>query len=60
MKVGIKAGYRMDLTYRDIDLCSKRLELVGWQVPEVSLYSPQFFKHDFQTLRVRYVRSNLA
>jgi hypothetical protein len=47
MKVGIKARDRMDLTYRDIDACSKRLEPVGWQVPEVSLYSPQIFKHDF-------------
>jgi hypothetical protein len=46
MKVGIKAGYRMDLTYRDMDVRSERLELVGRQVAEIALYGSQFFKHD--------------
>jgi hypothetical protein len=46
MKVGIKARYRMNLTYRDINRCSKRLEPVGWQVSETALYGPQFFEHD--------------
>ena len=47
MKVGIKAGDRMDLAYRDVNLGSKRPELVGWQVAKIALYGPQFFKHDF-------------
>jgi hypothetical protein len=46
MEVGIEAGDRVDLTHGDTDSGSKRLELVGWQVPEVSLYRPQFVKHD--------------
>jgi hypothetical protein len=46
MKMGIEAGYGMDLTYRDINLCGEGLEPVGWQIPEVFLYGPQFFKHD--------------
>jgi hypothetical protein len=46
MKVGIEAGYRMDLTDRDVYLSRERLELIGGQVAEISLYGPQFFKHD--------------
>jgi hypothetical protein len=46
MKVRIKAGYRVDLTDRDVDGFSKRFEPVGWQVPEIALYRPQLFKHD--------------
>lgn len=46
MKVRIKAGYGMDLTYGDIDFCGKRFEPVGWQVSEIALYRPQLFKHD--------------
>jgi hypothetical protein len=40
MKVGIKAGYSMNLTDRDSDFCSQHVELLGWQVTEVSLYGP--------------------
>jgi hypothetical protein len=46
MKVGIKASYRMDLTYWDMNVRSERLQLVGGQVAEIALYGPQFFKHD--------------
>jgi len=46
MKVRIKAGYCVDLTYRDMNVRSERLELVGWQIAEIALYGPQFFKHD--------------
>jgi hypothetical protein len=46
MKVGIKAGYGMDLTNRDTDVRSEGLELFGGQVAEIALYGPQFFKHD--------------
>jgi hypothetical protein len=40
MKVGIKAGYRMNLTDRNSDFCSQHVELLSWQVTEVSLYGP--------------------
>jgi hypothetical protein len=46
MKMRIKAGYRVDLTYGDMNIRGKRLEPVGWQVAEIALYGPQFFKHD--------------
>lgn len=46
MKVRIKAGYRVDLTNRNMNVRGERLELVGGQVAEIALYGPQFFKHD--------------
>jgi hypothetical protein len=52
MKVGIKAGYGMNLTYRDMDPSRKLLELVGGQVTEISLYGPQFFEHDARDSRL--------
>jgi hypothetical protein len=53
MKMGIKAGYRVDLTYGDVNLSRERLELIGGQVAEISLYGPQFFKHDARDSIVR-------
>ena len=46
MKMGIEARDRMDLTDGDVDLGGERPDLVGRQVAEISLYGPQFFKHD--------------
>ena len=46
MKVRIEAGYRMDLTDRDMNVPRENLKLVGRQIAEIALYSPQFFKHD--------------
>jgi hypothetical protein len=46
VKMGIEAGYGVDLTDRNIDFCGERLEPVGWQIPEIFLYGPQLFKHD--------------
>jgi hypothetical protein len=34
------------LTDRDMNPSRERLELIGGQVAEISLYGPQFFKHD--------------
>jgi hypothetical protein len=46
MEVRIEAGYGMNLTYRYIDAGGECLEPVGRQITEISLYGPQFFKHD--------------
>jgi hypothetical protein len=46
MKVRIEAGYGVNLTDRYIDAGGECLEPVGWEITEISLYGPQFFKHD--------------
>lgn len=40
MKVGIEAGYRVNLTDGDIDFRGKRRKPVGGQVTEIALYGP--------------------
>ena len=46
MEMGIEAGHRVDLTHGDVNLSRERLQLIGGQVAEISLYGPEFFKHD--------------
>jgi hypothetical protein len=53
MKVGIKAGYSMDLTYGNMYPSRKLLELVAGQEAEISLYGPQFFEHDAKDSALR-------
>ena len=42
MEVRIKAGYRMDLAERHLDLGSEFLQSIGGQVAELMLNGPEF------------------
>jgi hypothetical protein len=46
MKVRIEAGHRVDLADRHVDGFRERFKPVGWEVSEIALYRPQFFKHE--------------
>ena len=42
MEVRIKAGYRMDLAERHLDLGSEFLQPIGGQIAELMLNGPEF------------------
>jgi len=60
MEVGIKAGYGVDLTDRDIDSFGERVDLLRRQVAEIPLYFSKFFEHDARDSALSDLRSNLA
>jgi len=58
MEVGVEAGHRMDVADWHFDPRRQRLELLGGQVAEISLYSSQLLKHGARDSVVSQVDSS--
>jgi len=59
MKVGVEAGYGMNLTYRNANFFRKLLELLGRQVAEIFLNGSQFIKHNVRDSALDCVEPSL-